>query len=177
MAETIKQTEATPASYPSVTPRWVVEQAPEDEIPDNDQLWQRIEAYVSHRWTEREVVWIVQGSGEWVPPLIPATITAVETWRDNAWIATTPNASPLGGYDFAGDGPYRVTASVGSGTPPAAVQEAFRRLHEYSRGIVDSFKNEPAMMGDSENGVMSAWAARALQLSGAADLLRPYRRA
>ena len=177
MAETIKQTEAIPASYPSVSPRWVIEQAPEDEVPDDAQIWQRIESYIAYRWTERQVIWIVQGCGEWVPPLTPTTITTVECWQGGEWVEATPVATALGGYDFAGDGPYRITADVGSGTPPAAVQEAFKRLHEYSRGIVDSFKNQPAQIGDSEDGIMANWTARALQLSGAADLLRPYRRA
>ena len=177
MAETIKQTEAIPASYPSVTPRWVVEEVAEDNAPDPDQLWQRIESYIAHRWTARDVVWIVEGEGYWQPPLTPATVSAVEVWESYAWTETTPPASPYGGYEFPGDGPYRITASVGGGDVPAAVQEAYMRLHEYSRGIVDSFKNEQAYIGGETSTIVTGWTAKALQLSGAADLLRPYRRA
>ena len=36
---------------------------------DADMIWQRIEAYIAHRWTERDVTWIVEGPGEWHPPL------------------------------------------------------------------------------------------------------------
>ena len=176
MAETIKQTEAIPASYPTVTPRWVVAQLDSDNEPDPDQLWQRIESHIAHRWTARDVVWIVEGEGHWQPPLTPASVATVEVWDNQSWTETTPPASPYGGYEFPGEGPYRITASVGSGTPPAAVLEAYMRLHEYSRGIVDSFKNEPAFIG-GEDGIPRAWTAKALHLSGAADLLRPYRRA
>ncbi len=177
MPDTISQVEATPASYPSVTPRFNVGTLPEDTDPDTDQLWQRIEAYVAHRWTPREVVWIVEGEGHWKPPLTPATVTTVEVWESLSWTETTPPVSPFGGYELPGEGPYRITATVGGGTPPAAVVEAFQRLHEYSRGIVNTFKNEPAFTGGVEGGVAYSWTGKALQLSGAADLLRPYRRA
>ncbi|WP_128910776.1 hypothetical protein [Tropicibacter alexandrii] len=177
MAETIKQTEALPASYPEIAPRWVSGQLTGTDFePDPAQLWQQIERHVAHRWTAREVVWIVEGEGDWRPPLTPATIATVEVWENQSWTETTPPPSPFGGYALPSDGPYRITASVGSGTPPADVVEAFRRLHEYSRGIVDSFKNEPAFTG-GEEGIPRAWAAKALHLSGAADLLRNYRRA
>lgn len=177
MAETISQVEAIPASYPVITERANGGTLPGDTLPDSDQIWQRIESYVAHRWTAREVVWIVEGEGHWKPPLTPATVSTVEVWENLAWVETTPPASPYGGYEFPGDGPYRITASVGSGTPPAAVIEAFQRLHEYTRGIVEAFKNEPAFTGDETAQVTRNWTGKAMQLSGAADLLRNYRRA
>ena len=182
MATTIKQTEAIPAEYPEVVARWMMEEDPLNPVltfqnfaPDPAQLWQRIEAFIAHRWTAREVVWIVEGAGEWCAPLTPATITASEVWENGGWTSTTLNAGPLG-YDLPGDGPYRITATVGAGTPPAAVAEAYRRLHEYTRGITDSFKTE-FVDGPTDDGIAPSWAAKSLQLSGAADLLRPYRRA
>ncbi|KAA8616261.1 hypothetical protein [Salipiger aestuarii] len=178
MATTIKQTEAIPAEYPNVTPyvREVLQSsaASWDYIPADALIWQRIEAFIAHRWTAREVVWIVEGAGEWSAPLTPATVTTSEVWESGGWTSTTLSASPLG-YDLPGDGLYRITATVGGGTCPEAVAEAYRRLHEYSRGIGDTFRNEFADAGEDDGAY--AWAAKSLQLSGAADLLRPYRRA
>ena len=64
MATTIKQTEAVPEAYPDV---------PDDSSTaaaalDADMMWQRIEAYIAHRWTERDVTWVVEGPGDWHPP-------------------------------------------------------------------------------------------------------------
>jgi hypothetical protein len=72
---------------------------------------------------------------------------------------------------------------VGGGTVPAAVNEAYRRLAEYLASTDDA----PAGASDYSAGLGSGaitesfsraptWVARALINSGAADLLRPYRR-
>ncbi len=182
MAVTIQQTEAIPAAWPSVDPYphrqdEIWEDETETNTVDAGMIWARIEAYTAHRFAARNVVWIVEGSGEWTPPLTPATVSTVEAWADgNGWQTITPTASPLGGYLFDGFGPYRVSASVGSGTVPEAVQEAYRRLYEYSKGIANQFRGDAAYSGGDE-GPAYAWTAKAMQLSGAADLLRPYRRA
>lgn len=178
MAETVKQTEAMPAEYPTVTAyaHRAAELLPDDVEIDGSIVWQRIEAYVAHRWTEREVVWIVEGEGEWTPPLTPATVTASQVWENGAWSTVTLTAGPYG-YTLPGDGPYRITATVGGGDLPEAVEEAFWRLHEYSVGIAGSFRNEASYRTMSDTEVAPNWTARAIQLSGAADLLRPYRRA
>lgn len=178
MATTIKQNEAIPAAYPVVTAFNRLGFVEDSDAPTNEaQVWQRIEAYTAHRWTPRQVVWTVGGCGDWAPPLTPATVTLVEVWEMGAWSETVPTPSPYGGYEFAGDGPYRITATVGGGDVPAAVQEAYKRLHEYTRGINDSFKNETAHISDGDGEIARNWTGKALQLSGAADLLRPYRRA
>lgn len=179
MATTVKQNEAIPASYPSVTPfnRLGYIDDVQDAPVDADQVWQRIEAYIAHRFTARAVVWIVEGGGDWEPPLTPTTVQTVETWGYGAWVASTAVPSPYGGLCLPDDGPWRITASVGGGDVPAAVSEAFKRLHEYTRGINDSFKNETAGLGSSEGEIVRNWTAKAMQLSGAGDLLRTYRRA
>ena len=176
MATTIKETEAIPAAYPITPPL-------SDGTPASnpDAIWQRIEAYISHRWTPREVVWIVEGPGEWVPPLTPATVTTVEVWTAGAWQAVSVDPSPLAGFNLPGDGPYRITASVGTGDVPAAVMEAVRRLAEQLAKVdhapgASSFVFDVGTVKISEER-NAAWAARALQNSGAADLLRPYRKA
>lgn len=175
MATTIKQAEAVPATYPDAPSGLSTAAA----ALDADMIWQRIEAYIAHRWTERAVVWTVEGCGEWVPPLTPATISTVESWQSEAWEAVTLSASPLGGYCLPG-GTYRFTGTVGSGDVPSAVLEAFRRLAEYMAGS----KGKPGASSESLSaGSISlshrrspAWMAQAMQNSGAGDLLRSYRR-
>lgn len=177
MSATIKEVEAIPASYPSV-PAGLSTEA---EALNADAIWQRIEAYCRNRWTAREVVWTVEGPGSWEAPLSPATVSAVELWQNNAWVASTPDPSPLGGYELPGVGPYRITASVGSGDVPEAVSEAFRRLAEYlsdqsDRSGVSDFAIKLSDAIEETYRRSPAWVARAMDLSGAADLLRPYKR-
>ena len=183
MTELLKETEALPLAYPSPPGGLSVRAS---AIPEG-VLWQRIESYVGHRWTARQVVWTIGGPGEWVPRLVPATVTATEVWDGAAWVAVSLGASPLGGLTLPDCGPYRITADVGAGTTPEAVLEAFRRLAEYSAEVADetSVAGHPA----NKSGSLSvgefresfnrpaSWAALAMQNSGAADLLRPWRRA
>ncbi|WP_037471600.1 hypothetical protein [Sinorhizobium fredii] len=181
MATTIKQTEAIPASYPA-TPSGLSTAA---QALDPDMIWQRIEAYIAYRWTSRNAAWIVEGCGEWNPPLTPATVSTVEVWEDYAWTETTLDPSPLGGYFLPGDGPYRFTATVGGGSPaptvPEAVNEAFRRLAEYmaaDRGTAGVTREQTSVGSITvATSRSSSWMAQAMQNSGAGDLLRPYRRA
>jgi len=167
MADTISQVEAIPAAYP---------------VPDRDALWQRIEGYVAHRWTPRSVVWIVDGPGHWRAPLTPVSGLTAEVWNNGAYEAVTLEASPMGGVVLP-VGTYRITATVGAdNAAPEIVLQAFDRLRAYVEAeavgvpgassysinlgqISESFRRNPAYM------------ARALEMSGAADLLRNYRRA
>lgn len=173
MTTTLKQTEAVPESYPASG------LSPE---PDNAAVvWQRLESYISHRWTPRQVVWIVEGPGEWCPPLTPATIATVEVWSGaDEWEDVTTNASPLGGYWLPATGPWRFTGEVGDDDAdvPASVLEAFRRLS----GYLDAARHRPGLRSVTAGSVSATYrdelaTAQALQRSGAADLLRPYRRA
>ena len=179
MTATLHMVEATPAAYP--TPPSGLSTAAAALAPA--ALWARLEAWVTTRWTERTVVVTVEGPGEWTPPLTPWTLTSVEAWRDDDWHVETPRPGPLGGVMLPGSGPYRIMGTAGDDeTPPAVVLEAYRRLAEY---LADGF-DAPAgatSYGVNVGGAMSenfrrsaAWQARALELSGAADLLRPYRR-
>jgi hypothetical protein len=182
MAATIHQSEGVPATYPDPPAGLSTEAA----ALDADMLWQRIESWIAYRYSERTIVWIVEGAGDWQPPLAPATIATVERWTGTAWEVTTDLlASPLGGYQLPGCGPYRFTGTVGvdGAEVPAAVLEAFRRLAEYSPldlNHVRGARNHTITIPDviSETVERSpAWIAMAMQNSGAADLLRPYRRA
>src|SRR3546814_20908812 len=81
-----------------------------------------------------------------------------------------------------GCGPYRFTATVGEGGLPApevpeAVQEAWRRLHEYSRGIAEQFREEASHVREEETETISGWIRNATLISHAPELLCPPRRA
>lgn len=178
MAVTLRQDESLPASYPSVTPypHWPIYPWQDAEL-DPDLIWQRLESYIAHRWTPRAVVWTIEGPGEWIPPLTPIVGSiAWELWNAaNGWEAATVDPGPLG-HCLEASGHYRATASVGEGDPPEAVLEAWRRLHEYTRGIAEQSRAGAAFVQSGESEMTRGWTAKALQLSGAADLLRPYRR-
>ena len=110
MATTIRQTESAPESYQAIdTTGWSAEAALSQET-----IWQRLEPYLALRWSEREVVWIVEGPGEWSPPLAPASIETVEVWScgADAWQSIEVNPSPLG-FWLSASGPFRFTATVG----------------------------------------------------------------
>lgn len=178
-ATTIKQTEAAPAAYPA-TPTGLSTAA---AALDPEMIWQRIEAYTAHRWSERAVTWIVEGCGDWHPPLTPATIVTVECWRGGAWVTNGPEVSPLGGYCLPG-GMFRFVGTAGDDEAeiPAAVKEAFRRLAEYlaatKKGTPGTTRERVTAGSITVDKTRSAsWAAQAMQNSGAGDLLRNYRRA
>jgi hypothetical protein len=179
MAVTIRQTESMPAAYPD--PPEVMTAAA--LALDLDLIWQRIEAYIAHRWAERDVVFIAEGPGEWEPPLFPVTITTAEVWRGEAWHELTLPESPMGGYLLAGHGPYRFTGTAGDDEAdvPAVVMEAFKRLAEYSAQSKGKAGARHERIGAGSISLShtrhEAWLGRAMMNSGAGDLLRPYRRA
>lgn len=181
MVELIKETQAIPATYPIVEPylHTNFDKPTEQDAQINEELiWQRIEAYIAHRWTECEVIWIIVADAgeEWTPRLTPVNSHTAERWGGSAWQEVTLLEGPEG-LCIPSGGRYRITASVGAGDPPEAVQEAFRRLHEYARGIAESWRNETAEYRSETSQAPAGWAGKAIQLAGAADLLRSYRRA
>jgi len=176
MAVALKMIEAIPTAYPDA-PAGLSDDA---ALLDADMVWARIEAYTAHRYSARAVVWTVEGGGDWTPPLAPVNTITAEIWDGTAWQEAFPAASPYDGYTLACDGPYRFTADVGGGDVPAPVTEAFIRLAEY-------MADDPGRVGSSSftdaigplNEAVTrtpTWLARAMQYSGAGDLLRPYRR-
>lgn len=178
MTDLLQESEATPASYPA-TPSGLSTPA---AALDAEMIWERIEAYTRTRYTAREVVWTVAGgeSENWTLPLSPVASHSAEKWESDAWVSTALPYGPVG-LCLPSDGVFRVTAQVGAGEPPKAVFEAFRRLAEYMADDTDraGVSSYSANMGGTvqESYQRSAsHVARALQNSGAADLLRPYRR-
>jgi len=178
----LKQTEAAPDAYPDAPEGLSVAAA----ALSADLIWQRIESYVSRRWTARTVAWIVEGPGVFEAPLSPAEFTTFERWdaTSEAWAEVTISASALG-YILEAEGPYRLTATVGGGSPaptvPETVNEAFRRLAEYFTETADkpgSGRYSVDVGGLREEYERNpAFLARAIVNSGAGDLLRPFRRA
>jgi hypothetical protein len=173
MAITIGQTEALPESYPAsgLSPEPAYAHA----------IWQRIESYVAHRWTPRAALFVVDGPGEWTPRLAPFFVDTTEVWSGfDEWAPVELSASPLGGFWLPASGPYQFVGVVGDedADVPAAVLLAFQRLAEY----LDAARPRPGIRSVTAGSVSVNYRdetaiAEALQRSGAADLLRPYRRA
>jgi hypothetical protein len=166
-AETLQETEGEPSSYPTLPGTFTVDLA---------TVWKRLEGWIAHRWNERTVTWVVAGPGTWEPRLQPATIDTAEAWDGETWETVTLQAGPIG-YELDSR-TYKITATVGStDSPPAIVQEAGKRLAEF----LDQAGNDPTpgyssvSDGDYSFDRPAGWAARAMHLSGAADLLRAYR--
>lgn len=178
MAVTVRQTESAPEAYPDAPEGLSSEAAAINPA----LIWQRIESYVAWRWSTRDVEWVIEGDGDWCPPLKPAIVSTTEGWRDGAWEAVELRPTPLGGYCLAGCGPHRIIGTVGEddAAVPALVLEAYRRLAEYTAQI--NFEH-PGVRSitvpdvATEEFASPSWRARALQDSGAADLLRTFRRA
>ena len=177
MATTLRQVEGEVVNSPW-PPDGLSEAA---QSVDPLMVWARVEGYVAFRWSPREVTWHVEGPGEWTPPLTPATVTTSQVWIDAAWEDVELQAGPMG--FVLGAGIYRVVAEVGVvGPAPAGVLEAVRRLTEYFAIPEDapgasSLRIDVADVGSQAIERSPQWLARAMQNSGAADLLRPYRRA
>lgn len=175
-ARTTFQDEEIPASYPA---------SASNISTAGDALatvaWQRIEGYVAHRWTLHGVAWIAEGPGTWRPPLTPASITLTEVWAGSEWLAIDLEPHFAGGFVLPTDGAYRFSGTVGGGAVPAAVTEAHRRLAEYmaAKAGKPGATSERIQAGSIalSHTRSESWMAKAMQNSGAADLLRPYRRA
>jgi hypothetical protein len=146
-------------------------------------IWRRLEASIAWRWGLRPATFIVEGGcGSWRPPLYPLVAKTVEAWNGEAWEAVTLAADPLGGLTLGSATHYRLAGALGiDDTPPEDVLEAYRRLAEYStekHGLDGSSSRTVELGGQLRESFERApvWLARAMSYSGAADLLRPYRR-
>jgi len=138
-------------------------------------VWSRIEAYITKRWKTRDVVQYVAGPGLYVPTVEPWVFESSDKWEGGAWVPVVLDLAPRGYYLPAGD--YKITLTVGdAGDPPPSVMQAYRRLAEYMaetkpEGGASSISDGDFSINRSSNAV-----ARALFYSGAADLLRTFRK-
>lgn len=158
--------EAQPRSYPVVGDVGV-------NLP---VVWQRIEHYIRWRWNPRHVEWIVSGPCEFVLPLKPASISKFEVWQNGQFETLAALPKTPRGYQLD-RATYRITAEVGSNdAPPEAVTEACRRLDAYMADVASHGAGLTSESdGDYSYSRTANHAGRALQYSGAADLLRAYR--
>lgn len=145
----------------------------------DEAIWKRIEAYVVWRWGQRQVEWVVHGEGLFVPPLKPTTITTVERFGSD-WEPYQPARTPFG-IELP-EGYFRLQGIAGLNVePPADVLQAYTRLVEYLDGIREEGHVGAVNVTDSLPGVSlsvrrpAQALARALEYSGAADLLKAYR--
>lgn len=178
MIDLLHEAEAVPASYPAAPSGLSIQAA----ALEATAIWQRIEAYTKTRYTARQVVWTLEGCEglDWTPPLSPVASYSAQKWESGLWVTVTIPEGPIG-LCLPSDGIFRVTAQVGAGTPPGAINEAFRRLAEYvsdepDRAGVSSYSVNMGNAVQESYQRSAAHVARAIQYSGAADLLRPYRR-
>lgn len=176
---TLQIIEGTPASWPD----WTVDLSIAAQRIDLEAVWRRLEGWIAWRWGPRPCTFIVEGRcGLWRAPLTPFVSEAVEEWAAEDWRAVGLSQSPLGGFVLGSADHYRLTGTLGSAdAPPADVMEAFRRLAEYfgTAEINPGASSYAESIGDLRLSAERdpAWLARAMQYSGAADLLRRYRRA
>lgn len=172
-ATTLRQDEAAPDGYAEVE----VSTAAEPFLP---AAWARIEAYTAFRTSERAVEFIVEGPGTWSAPLRPFALETAQKWNGTAWETVTPAPSP---YGYCLDsGTYKVTGTAGDDDAdvPPLILESAKRLAEYLAATAGTdgagMRSESipdVWQGEYDNKAR----ARALQDSGAADLLRTFRRA
>ncbi|WP_292527819.1 hypothetical protein [Methylocystis sp.] len=174
MAVTLKEIEGTPMDWPE-KPLHLSKAA---KAIDRKFVWQRIEAYIAFRFSPRSIVWIAEGPGYWLPPLSPASISVFDIWANDAWeFITAPPGSPLGGFNLPCAAHYRFSGIVGAAPVPEIVDEAYARLAEYLANVTPSNgvrREEVTDIGSVEYDMAAV--ARAMERSGAADLLRTYRR-
>ena len=170
MSLTLKQTEAAPAAYPAI------------EGVTGAALaiaWQRIEHYIAWRFAVREVVWHVQSDGcEWRAPLAPVVSLTAQEGEE---AASEPEAGAMGGWVLP-CGEVTVTAQVGAEPVPEVVAEAVRRYAAYLVKLDASDGPPPGVtrIASGDIGLSFRLEERSLAMglvnSGAADLLRAYRR-
>jgi hypothetical protein len=194
--EVLKFEEAEPATFPTLNEKGAGGSV-QDIIEPDPNLWMRIEEYIVYRWTSRQAVWTVAGPGDWFPHLTPISSVTVDAWDDVTltWSSVIPEATPLDGLYLNQHKTYRITGTVGAnaGEVPQMVIEAYQRLKRYCADQFEvdipaavtgySFLGEPigakpvmANYGQTTIDRSAAWMAKAMQYSGAADLLRKYRR-
>jgi hypothetical protein len=169
MAAVISETEAQPAAWPEIPVEGLGD-------PARATVWRRIEGFIAWRFAPRAALYVVEGPGAWRPRLRPFAIELVERWGSDGWEEVALPAEPLGGVELVA-GTYRIAATIGeAGAAPADVLEAARRLAEYQLDLAaDGGAGRQEISVGALRVASERWPARAMQLSGAADLLRPYR--
>lgn len=169
----ITQWESEPESWPAV------------EGVTGDILaicWKRVEHFIARRFVPRQVVWTMTTSGgDWQPPLGRIYEADAFVWANGDWESATIKRAP-GGYVLP-CGNVQINCTVGQpgASIPASVKEAVKRLAAYLTAepvMPAGARSYSANVGQLSESISAdpAGQAKALQNSGAADLLRSYRR-
>lgn len=141
-------------------------------------IWSRIEGWTGYRWAIRNFEALVEGPGDWHPPVGPYDIQSQEYFLDG-WQSLPLVAAPIG--IELGHAKWRIKGTVGSNMMATLdVLEAYRRLAEYLAEIGNDF-DKTSVTYDVGSLKYSYRRDRnalsnALGNCAAADLLRPYRR-
>jgi len=177
MPDLLKWSEDTPATAPAV-PTGL---SPAAAALDPLAVWSRLELWSGHRWEVRDFEAVIEGPGEWSAPVAPVTYAAADVWAVDTWAVSELRPGPLG-LVFA-CGTFRISGTVGDGQPadPDAL-EAYRRYAEF---LAETGKRPGYQSWNfSLDGAMSiSWRrernamAKGIYGSGAADMLRKYRKA
>ncbi len=143
-------------------------------------VWQRIEQYTNYRWPARRVEFALQGQGEFTPLVTPFKPESIKCWSAQKWRVAQMLKTAWCGVCLPFDTQWRLEGIAGDDSvPPAEVLEAARRLSDYFCQIQNDGRTMSAtsLSGDDASvDLGAAWAAKAVQRSGAGDLLRRYRR-
>ena len=144
------------------------------EAIDAAVIWDRLEAFTNYRWSTTEIEFVVNPDHEiqWKPPYVPFGILEVNgepADPDTFGAVTLRNRS-------------KVLVTIGGATPSPTVNKAYRRLAEYFAVRDDmpaGAQRYSVNIGDISETISkrSDHMARAMQNSGAADLLRKYKKA
>lgn len=175
----VRVDEAEPTNRPVITGL-----STEAQALDQAALWRRIEQHTVYRYGVRNVLFTVSGPGEFISPIGPvALLNSASRWVDGGWSATTLDATPLGLECL--DYTYLIDCDIGAlytDDLPADVILAFQRLAEYL-GAEDVMPVGASMYESDIGGEIrerttrnAQHVAKSLMNSGAADLLRGYRR-
>ena len=178
IAETLTAHEAEPEAWPAVSGL-----SDKAAALDAGPIWRRLEVWAAVRFAVRLVTFKVEGPGTWAVPFEPATLVEAERFASGWQVVQLDPHPERPGWRLEA-GLYRIKAEVGGAPPPVAL-EAFRRLAEYLAD--DRFPAGVTIQQESIGGPAgtasqhmhrpAAWMGRAVHYSGAADVLRPIRRA
>ena len=137
-------------------------------------IWDRLEAFCNYRWSETVMEFVVAPDHPvmWTQPYLPSVVDLV-------------NGEPAEPDEFGAvriNGRSKVRATIGGAAPSETVLAAYRRLAEYF-AVRDEMpagaQRYAVSIGDISETISKRpdHMARAMHNSGAADLLRKFRKA
>jgi len=180
VALTLKIEEGEPASWPEVEDLRLI------GLPEKYEavFWRRIEDYLGRRYAARAVTFFVEGPGEWTPPIEPVSGLSVEVFDAGGWASVEPEATAFGGFVLPATGPYRIAGTAGDDSePPQLVKSAVAALAGYAAAADSNAPRGASAYSMSVGGVIEervrrdpAFLAKAIDYSGAGDMLRHLRR-